>query len=235
MTKEAISIKAKVKEPYHNSAGVRLPRVTTICGLLDKSKFLVPWAYKCGLGKIDYAKLRDDLADVGTLAHEYVVSMLRGLRDGTIYEVDVYEYTPFQIERAKRSFDSGLAWIQKHSIDPLFTELKVISEIHQFGGRLDLLGPVDGVFTLLDFKTGKWAFDNYFLQLAGYDIALEEHEDFLKLDQRIEQFMIVNIPRAPGDQFQVQVRRNLDLRREEFLHFRAIYKIEKRLARKKNF
>ena len=232
---EKISVKAKVKEPYHNSAGVRLPRVTTICNLLDKSRYLVPWAYNCGLEKIDYAKHRDDLGDVGTLAHEYVVSMLRGLRDGTIYEVDTYEYTQFQIERAKRSFDSGLAWIQKHSIDPLFTELKVISEVHQFGGRLDLLGPVDGVFTLLDFKTGKWAFDNYFLQLAGYDIALEESEEFQKLKQPIQQFMIVNIPRVAGDRFQVQVRRNIDLQREEFLHLLAIHEIEKKLARKKNF
>lgn len=233
--KEKISVKAKVKEPYHNAAGVRLPRVTTICNLLDKSKFLVPWAYNCGLEKIDYAKHRDDLADVGSLAHEYVVSVLRGLRDSTIYEVDTYEYTQFQIERAKLSFDSGLAWIQKHEIRPVFTELKVISEIHQFGGRLDLLGDVDALFTLLDFKTGKWAFDNYFMQLAGYDIALEENEDFLKLDRRIDQYMIVNIPRVAGDRFQVQVRNNVDLRREEFLHLRAVHEIEKKLARKKGF
>ena len=233
--KEKISLKAKVKEPYHNAAGVRLPRVTTICNLLDKTKFLLPWAYKCGLERIDYVKHREDLGDVGTLAHEYVISVLRGLRDGTIYEVDTYEYTQFQIERAKRSFDSGLAWIQKHEIRPIFTEHKVISEIHQFGGRLDLLGPVDDLFTLADFKTGKWAFDSYFLQLAGYDIALEENEEFQKLKQPIEQYLIVNIPRVAGDKFQVQTRRNIDLQREEFLHLRAIHEIEKKLARKKNF
>lgn len=232
MVTEKIAQKARIRKWYKNAAGDRLPGVTTVCNELAMPA-LTYAAWKLGTEGIDYQKHWNDLASVGTLAHEYVIAQIMEIRDRTIYQVETSEYTGFQIERAEWSFESGLAWIRERMLKPAFLEHEVISELHQFGGRLDYLGDIDAIFTLADFKTGKAAYDNYFYQLAGYEIGLEEDPEFLDLNKKIQQYMIVNIPRLKDDKFQVRVKSDISREREIFLSALNIRKLKKELERKK--
>ena len=61
-------------------------------------------------------------------------------------------------------------WAQKHKVKPIAMEQEVIGQ--GYGGRLDLVAEVDGIITLVDYKTGKGSYyDNWKYQLAGYRAA----------------------------------------------------------------
>lgn len=58
---------------YRNSAGVRLPGVTTVINNLGwKSDGLIHWAYKLGQDGKDLNQARQGAADIGTVAHNLV-------------------------------------------------------------------------------------------------------------------------------------------------------------------
>ncbi|GAH44079.1 unnamed protein product, partial [marine sediment metagenome] len=59
--------KAKLKKPYHDENGRRVPGVSTVIGYIDKSGPLMWWAADLARKGIDYMTFRDDLAGVGRL------------------------------------------------------------------------------------------------------------------------------------------------------------------------
>ena len=58
-------------------------------------------------------------------------------------------------------------WCEANKIKPIAIEGKVLHE--KYGGRFDLVCEMNGVVTLIDFKTGKGTYyDTWPIQLAGY-------------------------------------------------------------------
>ncbi len=105
-------------------------------------------------------------ADYGTYIHtlcEY--SLRRGLLVESPHEMT-------------NDFMKGFwRWAQKHKVKPLAMEQEVIGQ--GYGGRLDLVAEVDGIVTLVDYKTGKGSYyDNWKFQLAGYRKAFNDSIPF---------------------------------------------------------
>ena len=65
-------------------------------------------------------------------------------------------------------------WAKSVSLKPLFIEQMVYSRTHGFAGTMDLLAEVNGVVTLVDFKTGKAIYDEALLQNVAYQVAMIE-------------------------------------------------------------
>jgi len=122
--------------------------VTTIVGLLDKSRFLVPWANRLGLQGVDSAAYAKEKAVIGTLAHKMVTDHLQGLKTET------KEYSPYQVSAAENSFLSYLEWEKGKTIEPILIETPLVSELHQFGGTADIYAKIDGFLELIDLKSG---------------------------------------------------------------------------------
>lgn len=72
---------------------------------------------------------------------------------------------------AHRAFEE---WARSVSLKPVLIERTVYSETHGYAGTMDLLARVDGVLTLIDFKSGRSVYPESFLQAAAYSVALEE-------------------------------------------------------------
>jgi len=147
--------------------GVRVPGVTTILGVLAKEA-LIHWAWDLGTKGIDYRKYRDVLADIGTLTHILVQCEFTGEKP------DTSSFSKEQIDKAENCLISFYEWQKGHKIKPLLTEKALVSRLG-FGGTIDCLAMVDGAKTLLDFKTGKAIYDEYFYQLAAYNKLLQEN------------------------------------------------------------
>jgi hypothetical protein len=86
------------------------------------------------------------------------------------------------------------AWALRVSLKPILIERIVYSKQHRYAGTLDLLARVDGVLTMIDFKTGKAVYDESFLQAAAYAAALEEMGY-----REPSQSLIVRLPKVAGD------------------------------------
>lgn len=167
MAKDRLKPASKAHIVYKTSDGSRVPGATTITGLLNKP-YLVKWANNLGLEGIDSSKYTDEAAAIGTLAHEMVQANLIG------QTADTSMFSPLQVELAENSVLSFLEWKSRHTIVPIICEQPMVSDKLRFGGTVDCYCMLDGVPTLLDFKTGKAIYEEYFVQVSAYKALLEE-------------------------------------------------------------
>jgi len=215
--KEAISNKVKAHTRYKLKDGTIVPGVTTIVNLLDKPQLKL-WANRIGLQGIEMSKYVDDKAEQGTLAHEMILCHLKNEK------IDTSDHSKNVIDAAENSFLSYLEWEKPRKIEPIYLEHEVISELYKFGGKFDFFGKIDGILTIMDFKTGKGIYPEFFFQLAGYGIGLKEEGKYIP-----EKYAILNIPRDESESFKVEEKSNMDIQRKIFVNLASIYHLKKEL------
>ena len=168
MAKDKIKGVSKAHTVYKLADGkTRVPGTTTITGLLNKP-YLVKWANNLGLEGIDSSTYTDEAAKIGTLAHAMVQAHLQK------EELDMNQFSKVQIDLAENALISFFEWKSRHEIEPIKCEVPFVSEKLKYGGTIDCYCKLDGKPTLLDFKTGKAIYEEYFVQLAAYRNLLEE-------------------------------------------------------------
>jgi len=214
--KDRIKKYSKAHTIYKTSDGTRVVGTTTITGLLAKPH-LVAWANRLGLEGIDSTKYRDSSAEAGTLAHELIQAHLQGT------EVDMTDYSPLSLELAENSFLSYLEWEKHHNVKMIFCEKPLVHETMKYGGTVDCYCELDGLKTLLDFKSGKAIYDEYFVQLAAYKELLI-HKGY-----EVEQVRILRIGRDETEGFEDRSPGKTDKYWEIFKDLLHIYKLKKEL------
>jgi len=166
--KDKLKKYTKAHTVYKTTDGQRVPGATTITNLLNKP-YLIKWANNLGLEGIDSDKYRDAAAEIGTLAHAMIQCHLTG------EELDESNYSPVDIDHASNAVIKYFDWEEQHEVKPIFCEMPLVSDTDRYGGTVDCYCELDGVPTLLDFKTGKAIYDEYFVQLAAYKELLVQH------------------------------------------------------------
>ena len=68
-------------------------------------------------------------------------------------------------------YDAALAFLRERQPEMLRSEVTVYSRRHLYAGTADLLARIDGVPTMIDFKTGKAVYADYGIQLASSAFA----------------------------------------------------------------
>ena len=225
-------------EPTHTYTylGQLLPGVTTITGVRQK-EFLKWWTVKMAveylkekqdeikkatpeqfldiLGEAKRAHVRsaDTAKDYGKEAHEWIEVYIKS----RILDRDMTGEIP-QADEVLNAINAFLGWERAHEVRWLASEVVIASVKHQFAGTLDALAEVDGKLSLVDFKTSNQIGDDYFLQTAGYQIALEE------LGVIPEQRIIVRIPKSGADCEAMVVPTPFEFDKETFLHCREVHR-----------
>jgi hypothetical protein len=214
-TEPVAAKRSKTHTRYYNKAGTLLPGVTTILGLLNKPA-LVPWANGLGLQGINVREYVDALALIGTIGHQMICDHNRGV--------------PFQtnghpaelIDKAENCFLSYLAWEKQHKVEPILCEAQLISELHGYGGTVDMYAKVDGVPTIVDYKTGKAIYPEHIYQVAAYRQLLEENGHF------VADVRILQIGRDETEGFSEKVVTTTTLQWMIFEHLLETYKLQKK-------
>jgi hypothetical protein len=166
-----------------------VPGVTTILNLHAKPQ-LVPWANKLGLQGIDVGSYVDDKAAIGTLAHAMITDKLMG------QATDTSDYSKNQIDLAENSALSFWSWEKEHHIEEVgFCERPLVSEVHRFGGTLDIYAKINGRFEIIDLKTGSGIYPEHCWQVATLKMLLDEN------GFPVDGTRIINIPRVESEAF----------------------------------
>lgn len=220
---QILTNKSKTPAPYKLKDGTRVPSVTTILGELAKPA-LIHWAWGLGMKGIDYKAYKDALADVGKLTHDMILADLRGEDPNA----ECPNYSAETVDLAENCFISYLNWKGRHTIEPIALELPLVSEIFRYGGRADFLGRIDEKLSLVDFKTGKAIYPEHFIQLAGYAPLLVENNI---APGPIEDFRVLNIPRAESEAFDEKSRTSLNAEWTIFQAALTIYNAKKEMDR----
>lgn len=216
---------------YKMKDGTRVPGTTTITGLLNKPQ-LVSWANKLGLEGIDSSKYVDEAAAIGTLAHAMVQAHLQK------EEIDYDQYSKLQIDLAENSLISFFEWKKRHEIEvfrvenkvdgryqeEIYVEKQMVSDKMKYGGTIDCYCLLDGVPTLLDFKTGKAVYDEYFVQLAAYAELLREN------GLPVRECRILRIGRDETEGFEERTVKDTEKYFEIFKNLLNVYYLKKELG-----
>jgi len=207
----------KIHQIYTLQSGEIVPSVTTVIGLLNKPQ-LIEWAWKQGINGQDIHKIKDRTADAGSLAHQMILDFLK------LQRTDTSEYSKDIIDLAENSFLSFLEWQKNKTIEPILIEASLVSERYKYGGTLDFYGKIDGILTLVDWKTGSGIYDSYVYQLSAYRNLLIENGF-----ENPERVMIVRINREENERFEELVKRNTDTEFEIFKRLAEIYHLQKQI------
>jgi hypothetical protein len=139
-------------------------------------------------------------------------------------EFDETPYTADQISLAQNACISFFEWEKNHIVEPILLEVPLVSEKHKFGGTIDCYCLLDGVPTLLDFKTGKAIYNDYFVQVAGaYKTLLEEH------GHAVKECRILRVGRDETEGFEDRKIDNASKYFKVFKHLLGIYYLKKEL------
>lgn len=216
MKKEHTHQKARAHTIYKLEDGTRVPGTTTVLGILNKPA-LIKWANNLGLQGIDSNKYRDEMAEIGTLAHQMIVDYFNQK------ETDTSEYSQVQIDKAENCLISFWEWERHQDLIVLLAEKPIVSEAFKYGGTIDCYCTLNGKPTLLDFKTGKAIYPEYFYQLAAYSQLLSE------LNYEVTESRILRIGCDEDKGFEERVIHNQDKQFEVFKHCLEIYRLQKEI------
>ena len=179
------------RTPYKNEAGARVPSVTGIGPHIEGGAGGLPrWAYGLGLDGKDYDEEMRRAQDIGTLAHVMIEAEVNRS------SVDISEIPDEVTGPATIAMAGFRRWLKDVRFESLHTEVRMVSEEHQYGGTLDCLARVSGEVALVDWKTSAAVRSAALLQVAAYSHAWNElnpslpvqHCYVLRLGKNMESF-----------------------------------------------
>jgi len=211
---------ARPTEGYRNKIGVRIPGTTTIIGRFKESGGLLHWAFKQGQsGAATLYEKRDEAAVSGNIAHDMIESFILGKPQ------PVVKAEPDILARAANAFAQFGEWYEQTKIEIVATERSYVSEKYQFGGTVDAIGrDVKGRCVLVDWKTSNSVYSDYLIQLAAYQLLLEECSDY-----RPEGFHLLRVAKESAD-FAHHFYGEVDDAKRAFILMRELYDIDKKLS-----
>lgn len=216
--------KKKIHTRYNLKDGKRVPGATTIGGIMDKPAML-PAAVKLTRAGMDYKKVWEEKADIGTLTHSMILAHLKQI------ELDLSDYTPNQVSVAENCFLSYLEWERVTYKDkPMYAiriEEPMVSEEDGFGGTPDIITEEDSKLILTDFKTGTGIYEEHYIQMAAYDRLCEVN------GYDIDKYRILHIPREESESYTEIWTGDLSLYWEIFECCFTIYQTRKLIKRGK--
>ena len=138
-----------------------MPSVTTVIKQWGiNTQPLIYWAWKQGEKGIPLYEKEE--ANVGSLAHMMMDYDVKGKK------LDLSEFPINIVEQAQPAYENFKKWKAGHDLEPIATEVSLISEKHQYGGTLDWTGLIDKKLSILDLKTGKEVYEDHIIQLISY-------------------------------------------------------------------
>lgn len=211
-----MSNKTKIHQQYRLRSGTLVPGVTTVLALIDKPAIHYWIAKQTREGK-DWTKVRDEAADIGSIAHYLILCDLKNQKP------DTSDYAQVDIDTARNAMKSYYAWRKANEVKPIDVECSQISEKWGFGGTFDLLAEVNGVNTLIDFKTSAGLYAEYSTQIGAYFELIRENRGINVAGK------LIRINKANNDDFEIKTVDNLEKQFDLFRHLLCVYNLQREL------
>lgn len=178
---------------------------TAATSVLDKSRFLIPWAVNLDFSHLkkylnenqgpfhlselmpiieaaqeQHTKKKEEAADIGTEVHLWISNFIKSkLLKSTDMSLEGIEN-----EQVLNGINGFLDWYNAHDVKFTASERLIYSLKHDYCGLTDFTAVVNGKNVVGDFKTGKNIYTEHYYQLAAYWKAVEE-EDGKKFDEGV--------------------------------------------------
>ena len=226
----------KKNHRYTTNSGDWWPGVTSILSVLPKG-WLAPWAAKlasecvkekikpntkysreeieeiCYLAKTAHTRKKELAGESGSSIHDLIEQFIKTGVDPKL---------PDDLEIVA-GYENFKKWLKENKVEWLGSEILLGSEKHKFAGTADAVARINDKLCLVDFKTGQAIYDEYAIQLAAYQLCLEELGS-----PAIEERWILRFPKT-GSDFEVKlVESSFEEDKKIFLSALPIYRWSKK-------
>ena len=154
------------------------PSATTILTAYPMSEHLIKWTAEQGWDEAQ--KIKSDAGLRGSRIHDAIEHLISGtelIRDGfAINSTSSYSLNEWAM------ISQFVEWYKEVNPEVLGTEVMLFSKKHGFAGKTDLICKINGLLTIVDYKSSAYAQPYFPLQFGAYAAALEEMTD-LKVEQ----------------------------------------------------
>ena len=219
------SIELEFNEAKHQNShgGQFVPAVTSVLSTtIAKQQFLMPWAVKMG------AEWFKENCDRFTQAELSVTEMIDGIKKAykrkSAGAIDlgrqVHEWCEQAIlwklgeaeipgmpenTQAVNAINAFRDWVKQNEVEWMAAEQRVYSRKHGYAGTVDAVARVNGVFSVIDFKTSARIYEEYHLQVAAYSKCVEDI-----YGERVEGAYILRFDKESGE-FEASMSNNIDV------------------------
>ena len=189
--------------------GVRKKSVTGILGVAKETDILIMWAVKMArlylleiiesggmitIGDVleactAWRTKRDTAAGLGTQVHDWIETYVKAQQTG-----DEEPELPTD-EKVLNGVTGFLSWVGENDIEFLDSEFIVYSEKYDYTGKPDAVAKVNGLLTLVDYKTGSVVDWSAHAQVSAYLEAIAEEKGKNMFKNRV----IVQISKDTGE------------------------------------
>lgn len=152
-------------------------------------------------------------ADIGKNVHSYAECFFKKT-----------ELPALETDEAKRGVEGFHKWLDAHKVEVVASERMIFSKEHYYAGTCDFVAKIDGVLAVGDIKTSSGIFNEYRLQTAAYQHALQEEKQ-MKFDVR----WIVRFDKKTGE-FEAKPYYEFDLDFQGFLAALSLQRTLKAMA-----
>ena len=164
---------------HYTYNGVPVPRVSHILAQCTSNDYLIQWA--ANIGRRKYDMIREKALTVGTIVHELIDQYLTSkyIDKNSDYKLK-YDWNlidPMYKESVVNAFEGFTAWelslnCKGYQIEDVYgLEIPIITP--WYGGTIDGIIKIQGVWYIVDFKTSKQIDESYILQTAAYLYGIE--------------------------------------------------------------
>lgn len=185
-----------------------LPSVTSITGIIDKSRALIPWAVNLDfnylIDKIESYKevdkhvllefieesknqhniKKEEAADFGSQIHKFAEEFGK-------YKLGLNECPEINkdwAEEVKNGVSSFIDWVSNNNIEFIDCEKFVYSKEYGYIGLTDALVKIDGKLYLIDYKSSSGIYNEMLYQVSAYANAYEEENGKILVGSKIVKF-----------------------------------------------
>lgn len=225
-----------------------VPNATSIIGMKDKSRALIPWALRTAAKAFDQSVptgaritmnpaqkqkimealvnapdvVRDRAGDVGREVHEWIETYLLCQKAG-----DDLPTIPQGLE-ITRPLQQFVQWVERNNVRCIGVERPIFSRAHWYTGTADLVLQVGNEIGVYDAKTGKSIYPEVMIQTAAYQAALDEEHPGRPVQHRgVLFFERDDDGNLIGDMEVVRLPDTFERDFETFLALKTVYRFDK--------
>jgi hypothetical protein len=130
----------------------------------------------------EYKNKKEVAADIGSEIHDWIEKYIR-----YILKEDGYDEPKIPKKKEiKIGISAFLDWINENHVEFISTERVIYSREHQFMGKMDIEAKVNGLYALVDIKTGNGIYNSVKMQTAAYAKADLEECQYSKKKKKYE-------------------------------------------------
>lgn len=180
---------------HYEIDGQAFPRVTSVCAIVAND-FLAYWRGRVGNAEAD--RVSREATKLGTAAHGSIELYIKRKTCVCAEQCDSQPCSGFlasMADNVRPIVEAYIEWHTEHVRAVVACEKLVVSRLHKFAGTADIVAVLDDdkLPSVVDIKTSNSVSDTWGLQLAAYQLALDE--EGIECTRRV----IVQLPsKEPG-------------------------------------